>query len=31
MSRVKDLQKKVHKILKDMDDNQKHASAIAHQ
>ena len=30
MSRVKDLQKKVHKILKDMDDNQKHASAIAH-
>ena len=30
MSRVKDLQKKVHKILKDMDDNQKRASAIAH-
>ena len=30
MSRVKDLQKKVHKILKDMDDNQKHASAVAH-
>lgn len=30
MSRVKDLQKRVHKILKDMDDNQKYASAIAH-
>ena len=31
MSRIKDLQKKVHKILKDnMDDNQKRASAIAH-
>ena len=30
MSRVKDLQKKVHKILNDMDDNQKHSSAVAH-
>lgn len=30
MSRIKDLQKKVHKVLKDMDDKQKHASAIAH-
>ena len=31
MSRIKDLQKKVHKILKDnMDDNQKRAAAIAH-
>ena len=31
MSRIKDLQKKVHKILKDnMDDNQKRAGAIAH-
>jgi len=31
MSRIKDLQKRVHKILKDsIDDNQKRASAIAH-
>ena len=30
MSRVKDLQKQVHKILKGMEDNQKRASAIAH-
>ena len=30
MSRVKDLQKQVHKILKGMDDNQKRANAIAH-
>ena len=30
MSRVKDLQKYVHKILKGMDDNQKRASAVAH-
>ena len=30
MSRIKDLQKQVNKILKDMDDNQKHTSAIAH-
>ena len=30
MSRIKALQKQVHKILKSMDDNQKHASAIAH-
>ena len=31
MSRIKDLQKRVHKILKDnMDDNQKRAVAIAH-
>ena len=30
MSRVKDLQKQVHKILKGMDDNQKRAAAIAH-
>ena len=30
MSRVKDLQKQVHKILKGMDDNQKRAGAIAH-
>ena len=31
MSRIKDLQKRVHKILKDnMDDNQKRAGAIAH-
>lgn len=30
MSRVKDLQKQVHKVLKGMDDNQKRASAIAH-
>ena len=30
MSRVKDLQKNVHKVLKCMDDNQKRAAAIAH-
>ena len=31
MSRIKDLQKRVHKILKDnMEDNQKRAAAIAH-
>ena len=30
MSRIKDLQKQVHRILKGMDDNQKRASAIAH-
>ncbi|MBR2257936.1 MAG: HD domain-containing protein [Blautia sp.] len=30
MSRIKDLQKQVHKILKCMEDNQKHAGAIAH-
>ena len=31
MSRIKDLQKRVHKILKDsIDDNQKRAGAIAH-
>ena len=30
MSRVKDLQKQVHKVLKSMDDNQKRAGAIAH-
>ena len=30
MSRVKDLQKQIHKILKCMDDNQKRAGAIAH-
>ena len=31
MSRIKDLQKRVHKILKDnMDDNQKRAGAVAH-
>jgi len=30
MSRVKELQKKVHKVLKSMEDNQKRASAIAH-
>ena len=30
MSRVKDLQKYVHKVLKGMDDNQKRAAAIAH-
>ena len=30
MSRIKDLQKRVHEILKDMDDNQKHAGAVAH-
>ena len=30
MSRVKDLQKQIHRILKGMDDNQKRANAIAH-
>ena len=30
MSRVKDLQKYVHKVLKGMEDNQKKAAAIAH-
>ena len=30
VSRVKDLQKYVHKVLKGMDDNQKRAAAIAH-
>ena len=30
MSRIKDLQKQVHKILKCMDDNQKRAGAVAH-
>ncbi len=30
MSRVKDLQKQIHRILKGMDDSQKRASAIAH-
>ena len=30
MSRIKDLQKYVHKVLKVMDDNQKRAAAIAH-
>jgi hypothetical protein len=30
MSRIKDLQKQVHKTLKNMDDNQKRAAAIAH-
>ena len=31
MSRIKDLQKRIHKILKDsIDDNQKRAGAIAH-
>ena len=30
MSRIKDLQKQVHLILKGMDDNQKRANAIAH-
>ena len=30
MSRVKDLQKQIHRILKGMDDNQKRAAAIAH-
>ena len=29
-SRIKDLQKQIHKILKDMDDNQKRSNAIAH-
>ena len=30
MSRIKDLQKQVHKVLKSMEDNQKRANAIAH-
>ena len=31
MSRIKDLQKQIHKILaKSMDDNQKRSNAIAH-
>ena len=30
MSRIKDLQKQIHKILRCMDDNQKRANAIAH-
>ena len=30
MGRVKDLQKQVHKVLKNMEDNQKRAGAIAH-
>ena len=30
MSKVKDLQKYVHKVLKGMEDNQKRAAAIAH-
>lgn len=30
MSRVKDLQKKIHKILMKMEDDQKRAAAIAH-
>ena len=30
MSRIKDLQKQVHRVLKGMDDNQKRANAIAH-
>ena len=30
MSRVKDLQKHIHKVLKGMDDNQKRAAAVAH-
>ena len=30
MSRVKDLQQYVHKVLKGMDDNQKRAAAVAH-
>ncbi len=30
MSRIKDLQKQVHRVLKGMEDNQKRASAIAH-
>ena len=30
MSRVKELQKQVHKVLKSIEDNQKHANAIAH-
>ncbi len=30
MSRIKDLQKTVHKVLKDIDDNQKRAAAVAH-
>ena len=30
MSRIKDLQKHIHKVLKGMDDNQKRAAAVAH-
>ena len=30
VSRIKDLQKEVHRILKCMDENQKRAGAIAH-
>ena len=30
MSRVKDLQKQVHKVLKNIEDNQKRANAVAH-
>lgn len=30
MSRIKDLQKYIHKVLKGMDDNQKRAAAVAH-
>ena len=30
MSRVKDLQKHIHKVLKGMDDSQKRAAAVAH-
>jgi len=30
LGRIKDLQKQIHKILKDMDDNQKRSNAIAH-
>ena len=30
MSRIKELQKQVHKVLKSMEDNQKRANAIAH-
>ena len=30
MSRIKDLQKYIHKVLKGMDDNQKRAATVAH-
>ena len=30
MSRINDLQKYIHKVLKGMDDNQKRAAAVAH-
>ena len=30
MSKIKDLQKYIHKVLKGMDDNQKRAAAVAH-